>query len=74
MVSSSRFAVPLAALALALVVGIGSLAPAAVDAANATVLLYRHSTLDKVPSRAARNVAVSIVWGKRGGERIVGDD
>ena len=71
MVSSSRFAAPLAALALALVVGIGSLAPAA---ANATVLLYRHSTLDKVPSRAARNVAVSIVWGKRGGERIVGDD
>lgn len=36
-----------------------SFAPLA-EAANATVLLYRHSTLDKVPSRAARNVAVSI--------------
>ena len=50
-----------AALAVLLaVVGIASLAPTAVEAANATVLLYRHSTLDKVPSRASRNVAVSI--------------
>ena len=55
--SSARFA----ALAVLLaVVGIASLAPTAVEAANATVLLYRHSTLDKVPSRASRNVAVSI--------------
>ena len=55
--SSARFATLAALLA---VVGIASLAPTAVEAANATVLLYRHSTLDKVPSRAARNVAVSI--------------
>ena len=58
MVSSRRFAA-LAAL-LAVFGGIASLAPTAVEAANATVLLYRHSTLDKVPSRAARNVAVSL--------------
>ena len=56
--STARFA---ALAALLAVVGLASLAPSAVEAANATVLLYRHSTLDKVPSRAARNVAVS-VW------------
>lgn len=35
----------------------------AVRAANATVMLYRHSTLDRVNSRASRNVAVSFLGG-----------
>jgi hypothetical protein len=47
------------------------LAAAAVCASAGTtsVMLYRHSTLDKVTSRAARNVAVSFVGvGGREGE------
>ena len=60
MVSSSAAARFAALAALLAIVGISSLAPTTVEAANATVLLYRHSTLDKVPSRAARNVAVSL--------------
>jgi hypothetical protein len=45
-----------AAAALAALALFALAAPAA--AANATVMLYRHSTLDKVNSRAQRNVAV----------------
>ena len=30
------------------------------SAASTSVMLYRHSNIDKVTSRAARNVAVSI--------------
>jgi hypothetical protein len=33
-----------------------------VSAGTTSVMLYRHSTLDKVSSRAARNVAVSLRW------------
>ena len=43
-------------------------APAA-RAANATVMLYRHSTLDKVNSRSSRNVAVSFWERKKNGGR-----
>jgi hypothetical protein len=52
-------------VAAALLAGAASVA----SAASTSVMLYRHSNIDKVTSRAARNVAVSSASGRERGGR-----